>query len=185
MRVSVYIAMSLDGYIAREDGDINWLHECRGNKHSAPNSLPADDYGYENFINSIDVIVMGKNSFLKVLTFDDWPYVGKRVFVLTTHGIDIPEYLAETVTATSEHPQDLVKRLSQQNIQRVYLDGGTTIQGFLYSGVVTDLIITIIPIILGGGISLFGVVGREIPLILTGAQPYSSGLVQLTYDVSN
>lgn len=151
MKSSVYIAISLDGYIARMGGELDWLDMF-------DSSIPkGEDLGYYQFIDSVDVLVMGRNTFDKVLSFGvSWPYGNKQVVVLSRNKIDIPAELSASVSHSSESPGILSNRLKEAGAKRIYVDGGITIQRFLAEGLITDLNITIIPIILGGGIPLFG-----------------------------
>lgn len=176
MKASVYIASSLDGYIAREDGDIDWLH-------SSDNNDASEDYGYEKFIGSVDALIMGRNSFEKVLSFDKWPYDDKCVVVLSSHSVAIPDELKTSVESSMLEPSALLVALESRGINHVYIDGGKTIQSFLRAGVISDFIITRIPILLGGGIPLFGSLDRDINLKHISTQSYSSGLVQSKYEV--
>lgn len=178
MMVSVFIAMSLDGFIARENGSIDWLEKF--NK-TAPKD---EDCGYTEFSKSIDVMVMGKNTFKKVLSFTPWPY-SVPVYVLTTTGVDIPERLANRVFSTSEDPKKLYLKLKKKGYQHLYTDGGITIQGFLRSGLVDEMTISTIPVILGSGSRLFGALNSEIDLVHQSTVSYPFGLVQTKYLVSN
>ncbi len=144
MKVSVYIGISLDGYIARPDGDIEWLM-------AADTSNGAEDLGYEAFSASVDCIIMGRNSFEKVLTFPEWPYAGKRIIVLSRTLKAVPAELEEHVTLYAGPIKELVEQLENDGCQRLYIDGGTTIQSFLNEGLITDLCITRVPVLLGEG----------------------------------
>ena len=168
MQCSVYIATSLDGFIARADGRIDWLGIVeRG----------GEDYGYGVFHQSIDTIVIGRRTYETALGFDSWPYAGKRCLVLT-HTPAAPQHGEEFY---SEPVDQLVARLAGS--ARIYVDGGTVIQQFLAAGLVTDMTISIIPILLGEGARLFGTVGGDIPLRLVSSRAFESGLVQLRYEL--
>ena len=174
---SVFIATSLDGFIAREDGDIEWLNDA--NK-VAPEG---EDCGYSAFMNSVDVLVMGRNTFEKVLSFGPWHYGDKPVIVLSSNKLEIPENLPETVSCSSESPVVLSDRLAKKGAKRIYVDGGITIQRFLAEGLIKDITITVIPVILGRGIPLFDSVGKDIPLKHISTTAYDFGFVQSTYEV--
>ena len=176
MKVSVYIATSIDGFIARSDGDIEWLN-------SSTNIIENENYGYKEFMDSVDVLVMGRHSFEKVLTFGDWPYANKRVIVMSHRAVDIPTHLASTVEASSFNPSKLLIDLGKQAVKHVYVDGGKTIQSFLCAGLVDELRITTIPILIGNGIPLFGSLNQDIILEHLSTQAYSNGLVQNRYSV--
>jgi dihydrofolate reductase len=174
-KVSVYIATSLDGFIARKDGSINWLTD------SANQS--GEDYGYQHFIDSIDVIVMGRNTFETALTFEAWPYTHKRVVVLSTRMLKLPDRLPKNVAVQNASPLMLLESLSADGATHLYIDGGNTIQRFLAAGLVDELTITRIPILLGDGLPLFGSIGREMRLEHLETKAFSNGLVQSKYRV--
>ena len=174
----VYIATSLDGFIAKPDGDIEWLHN--------PEYGPMDEGGlsYEQFITDIDAIVMGRNTFEKVLEFDSWPYDGTTVVVLTNRPIEVPGELQEKVITASGEPEHVIQEMTGKGFRNLYIDGGLTIQRFLAAGLIDEVTITQIPIILGDGIPLFGKMEKEIPLTLIDSTVYKNGFVQFRYVVS-
>ncbi len=174
VKTSVYIAASLDNFIARSDGSIDWLT-------SIPNP-PGEDYGYQNFINSIDVIVMGRNTFETALSFDTWPYT-KRVIVLSSRSIEIPDRIPKNVEVRSASPRELIEALASEGATHLYIDGGVTIQRFLAADCIDELTITHIPILLGDGLPLFGSIGREVQLEHLETRSFSNGLVQSKYKV--
>lgn len=177
-RCSVFIATSLDGFIAREDGRIDWLEHYNG-------LLPAgEDCGYGAFMAAVDALVMGRHTFEQVLSFDAWPYGDKPVIVLGSQPPPIPPALAATVSASRETPRVLVERLSAGGMHRLYIDGGLTIQGFLRDGLIDELTITVIPLLLGAGRPLFGTLTGEIRLELLSSRSYDCGFVQNHYRVS-
>lgn len=143
----VYIATSIDGFIAKKDGGIDWLHEL-------PNPT-GSDYGYSDFMREIDSLVMGRNTFEKVLSFGTWPY-DKLVYVASTTLNEVPEELAGKVKFISGSPQEMVALINAEGYSRLYIDGGQLIQSFLAADIIDELIISRIPILLGSGISLFG-----------------------------
>ena len=174
---SVFIATSLDGYIAREDGEIDWLND-------ANKVVPeGEDCGFFAFMDSVDALVMGRNTFEKVLSFGQWPYGNKPVVVLSSNKIEIPDSLPEMVTCSSESPSELSDRLANEGVKRIYVDGGATIQRFLADGLVKDITITNIPVILGCGIPLFSNVAEDISLKHIKTKTYDFGFVQSTYEV--
>ena len=174
---SVYIATSLDGYIAREDGDIEWLNQISA---TVP---PGNDLGYGDFMASIDALVMGRKSFEKVVSFGMWPSEGTPVIVLSRRGVAIPPELAGKVSTTSESLEALVKRLGGEGMKRLYIDGGRTVQSFMDAGLIDDITLTLIPILLGSGISLFGPLESDIHLRATSSRSLPAGLVQVCYEV--
>ncbi len=174
-KVSVFIATSLDGFIARSDGRIDWLNQANA-------TVPrGEDCGYATFIATVDTIVMGRNTFEQVLTFDEWPYGDRQVVVLSRSGIVIPNALRENVSVSSEWPQVLVDRLSAAGARHLYIDGGQTIQRFLRVGLIQELTITVIPILLGTGKPLFGPLESDVLLQHLSTHAYSFGFVQSKY----
>ena len=177
MRASVFIATSLDGFIARPNGNLDWLPGADG-------TLLPEDHGYDAFIASVDIIVIGRNSYEKVLTFADWPYGQMPVRVLTTHTLDIPSTVPPSVEAMSGSPAEVLAGLSRQGFRHAYVDGGRTIQGFLSAGLIQKLILTRIPVLLGEGIPLFGVVPHDLHLQHVRTRSFAGGLVQSEYDLA-
>ena len=169
----VFIAASLDGFIARKDGDIDWLMQ-----HSAE----GEDYGYDAFMASADGLIMGRGSFEKVLTFDDWPYQ-KPVVVMsrTMKDGDVPERLRGKVRISSETPRALMAALEREGWRRVYVDGGKVIQSFLAAGLIEDMLLTRIPVLIGDGLPLFGPTTRDIALQHLETKAFPSGLVSSRY----
>lgn len=178
IKTSVFIATSLDGYIARADGGLDWLNEANV-------GVPeGEDCGYHAFISTVDVLVMGRHTFETVLGFGGWPYGDLRVVVLSGKPVEIPVELRKTVSASSEPPSELVARLSSEGAQHLYIDGGITIQRFLAAGLLDELTVTTIPILLGGGKPLFGPLAADIKLKHIGTKAYDFGFVQSTYRVA-
>lgn len=167
-RCSVFIAISLDGYIARPDGGIDWLSIVES---------PGEDYGFQEFFDSVDVVLLGRNSYDKVLGFPEWYYPNKRVIVLTHR----PTESRHGEEFYSGDVETLVRQLGERGVRRVYVDGGIVIQQFLAAQLIDDLTISVIPILLGSGIPLFAAGAPEARLELESTQSWSSGLVQLRY----
>ncbi len=171
----VFIGMSVDGFIARADGDIGWLDD-----HSDPN----EDHGYTDFMSSMDGFVMGRATFQKVLTFEGWePPKPLVVASRSMHEGDIPDRLADKVSVTDAAPRLIMEALASQGWSRAYIDGGRLIRAFLSEGLIADITLTRLPVLIGEGIPLFGPVGGDIPLRHRSTRSYPSGLVQSTYDV--
>ncbi len=176
MRASVYIATSLDGFIARPNGAIDWLTGA----DSAPHG---DDYGYQAFMETVDTMVMGRHTFDLAVTFAAWPYRGKRVVVLSRTPPAIPQPLADEVSWLALPPQQVVERLAAQGATHLYIDGGKTIQGFLQAELIDELIITRLPILIGAGIPLFGPIPRDIHLKHNETRQFENGFVQSRYTI--
>jgi dihydrofolate reductase len=167
-RVSVFIATSLDGYIARTNGDIDWLQIVH----------PLDaSHGYEEFFASCDALVVGRGTYDTVLGFAEYPYAGKRVFVVT-HRPEASRYGEVFVAGTVG---EIVTQIG--DARRVYVDGGHVIRQFFAANLITDVTISIVPIVLGSGIRLFERGEGEHRLQLQDHRAWSSGLVQLRYAV--
>jgi dihydrofolate reductase len=171
VKATVFIATSLDGFIARANGHLDWLPPGGGEPH-----------GYDEFIATVDALVIGRKTFETVLAFDTWPYGDKPVIVLSTNPLP-PAPPGALVERMSGDPLDILSRLAARGIRHVYVDGGITIQRFLQAGLIQRLIITRIPILLGEGIPLFGPLTRDIILSHVATQQYASGLVQSEYVV--
>jgi dihydrofolate reductase len=170
-RVSVYLALSLDGRIARPDGTLDWLARVQD---------PADDHGYAAFMATVDAVVMGRTTHDAILAFGlpDWPFAGTRTVVCTTRPL-APHDGVET------HAGDLaplIARLGDAGVRRVYLDGGRTVQQGLRDGLVDDLTLSVVPVVLGRGIPLFTDDLPESDWRLTGTHSHPTGLVQLRYE---
>ncbi|MCP4143401.1 MAG: dihydrofolate reductase [Chloroflexi bacterium] len=178
MKISAYIATSLDGFIARENGDLNWLPGSDGNEAGS-----GEDYGYRQFMESVDILVMGRHTYEMVISFGEWPYGEKQVIVLSSKGIEIPENLAEKVESSSSSPTDLVDRLRKSGAKHLYIDGGKTIQSFLQDALIDEIIITRIPILIGSGIPLFGELDRDRKVQHIETRSYDNGFVQSKYKV--
>jgi dihydrofolate reductase len=177
IKCSVYIAASVDGFIARPDGDIEWLHR----PEYAASEL--NGLSYDAFISTVDALVMGRNTFEKVLSFGHWPYEGTPVVVLSSRKPAIPDALQGKVRVDAGAPQEVVARLSAEGKRHLYIDGGRTIQRFLQAGLIHEITLTQIPILLGTGIPLFGALGIEVPLRLLDATRSDNGFVQVRYRV--
>ena len=176
-KVSVFIATSLDGYIARPNGDVDWLDTANA-------AVPkGEDCGYGTFIQSVDALVMGRNSYEKVLSFGVWPYGDTPVTVLSRNPIVFPDSVPKTIQHSSETPRELCERLSDLGVGHIYVDGGNTIQRFLTAELIDELTITVIPVLLGDGIPLFGPTTSDVPLTCVAAKAFEFGFVQLTYTV--
>ena len=172
IRGSVFIATSLDGFIAREDGALDWL--------------PGDDvedHGYHEFMASVDALVFGRKTFETVLSFGTWPYGEKPVIVLssTPSRIAVPDgAVCEAMAGT---PEEILARLAERGMRDLYIDGGVTIQRFLSAGLIHRLIVTRIPVLLGAGIPLFGSLPHDVRLKHVATRSYPSGLVQSEYAI--
>lgn len=177
IKCSVFIATSIDGFIAREDGDVQWLDD------PAYTQDKNEDFGYLSFIESIDTLVMGRHSFEKVLSFGTWPYEKMPVVMLSSQDLQPPPELRDKVRVANSEPQALVAELEAAGFKHLYIDGGETVRRFLRAGLIDDITITRIPILLGTGIPLFGSGTPEVRLDLLNSHPYENGFVQVKYRV--
>ncbi|MCC2970673.1 dihydrofolate reductase family protein [Massilia sp. IC2-476] len=169
----IFIATSLDGYIARPDGDIGWLLQ---------RDDPSEDHGYDEFIADKDCIVMGRGSYEKALGFDPWPY-DRPVLVLSRRlaGTAVPAALEGRVSFSDATPQQAMAQLAAQGVRRVYVDGGQLVQSFIRAGLVEDVVLSTVPVLIGAGRPLFGALARDVALALVASRSFPSGLVQSTY----
>jgi dihydrofolate reductase len=173
MTVSVFIGTTIDGFIARSNGDLDFLPEGGGEPH-----------GYAEFIASVDAIVLGRHSFEKVLTFTPWPYGEKRVVVLSSRPVDVTVARGANVEQMGGAPAEIVSQLAAGGANHLYVDGGITIQRFLRAGLIHRLIITRVPVLIGQGVPLFGAVPHDIRLRHVMTRSYPSGLVSSEYEVA-
>ena len=173
MKASVFIATSIDGFIARPDGALDWLPDN------------CEPHGYEEFMDSVDALVMGRNTFEIVLGFGAWPYGKKPVIVLSTTLQELNAPQDAVCHLMSGTPQEIVNSLAQRGMNHLYIDGGVTIQGFLRAGMIQRMVITRVPVLLGSGIPLFGTMPQDIRLKHVATRSYTSGLVQSEYLVGD
>ena len=169
---SVFVGASVDGFIARPNGGLDWLPPGGGEPH-----------GYDEFIATIDAIVIGRNTFETVLGFEAWPYGGKRVVVLSSRPLDLSVVQGGVVEQMGGPPAEIVSRLAASGARHLYIDGGITIQRFLREGLIQRLVITRVPVLIGEGIPLFGALPADVRLRHVATRHYPSGLVQSEYDV--
>ena len=174
MRASVFIGISVDGFIARPDDELDFLPSGGGEPH-----------GYTEFFASIDTLLIGRRTFEIVRAFPQWPYGDKRVVVLSSRPLDFSAVGGGIVEQMSGSPAEIVAKLAASGAQHVYVDGGVTIQQFLRAGLIQRLTITRVPVLIGQGIPLFGALPRDIRLRHIATQHYPSGLVKTEYEVLN
>jgi dihydrofolate reductase len=172
MTASVFIGTSVDGFIARPNGDLDFLPVDGGEPH-----------GYDEFMASIDALVIGRKTFETVLAYPTWPYGNKRVVVLSSHSLDFSGVRGGVVEQMAGPPAEIVSRLAATGAHNLYVDGGITIQRFLHAGLIQRLIITRVPVLIGEGIPLFGALPHDLRLRHVATQNYPSGLVKSEYEV--
>ncbi|MBL8000324.1 MAG: dihydrofolate reductase [Flavobacteriales bacterium] len=171
---SVFCGVSLDGFIARPHGALDFL--------VGDGTAAMGDHGYEAFMAGIDALVMGRRTFEVVMGFEHWPYA-KKVVVLSGGALDLAPARARggDVELMNESPQDVVAHLAARGFHHLYIDGGATVQRFLRAGLIDRLIVTHVPVLIGQGIPLFGALDRDIPLRLVTSRSFPGGLVQSEY----
>jgi len=172
MTVSVFIGTSLDGFIARPNGDLDFLPPGGGEPH-----------GYDEFIASVDAVVIGRKTFETVLSMKPWPYGNKRVVVLSSRPIDFSAVVGGVVEQMAGPPAEIVSRLAASGAHHLYIDGGITVQRFLRAGLIERLTITRVPVLIGDGIPLFSSLPHDIRLRHVATRHYPSGLVSSEYSV--
>jgi dihydrofolate reductase len=171
VRASAFVGVSLDGFIARPDGGLDWLDHA-GNV----------DHGYEAFMASVDALVMGRHTYETVLGFGSWPYGAKPVFVLSSSSLR-PAPSGAALHHLAGEPQAVVAALGSHGVRHAYIDGGVTIQRFLRAGLIQRLVINRLPVLIGQGIPLFDRLDRDILMRHVRTQSFSTGLVQTEYEV--
>src|SRR5258708_22530345 len=181
MMVSVFVGTSVDGFIARPNGNFDFLPEGGGEPH-----------GYNEFMGSVDALVIGRKTFEVVLALPEWPYGDKRVVVLSSQALDfstigrsparagVVEHQVEQMTGP---PAEIIAKLAASGVKHIYVDGGITVQAFLRAGLIQRLTITRVPVLIGEGIPLFGSLPRDVRLRHVATQQYASGLVKSEYEV--
>jgi dihydrofolate reductase len=167
--VSVFLALSLDGFIAGSDGDLSWL-----DPYATDSAL---ETGYERLLHDIDTLLMGRNTYEKVLSFDSWPYSGKRVVVMTHR----PFFSRHGEMAQAGPLHEVLERLWEQGARHVYLDGGQVVRQGLADGLVDELTLSWAPVILGDGIGLFHGLQNCLAWEVNEVRRLPSGLVQTSY----
>jgi dihydrofolate reductase len=171
MKLSVFIGVSLDGFIARRNGDYDFLPADGGEPH-----------GYDEFIATVDTILMGRNTFDVVLKLPSWPYRDRRVVVLSHRPLDFSGATGSVEQMCGE-PGKIVHQLAASDAKHVYVDGGITVQQFLRAGYIRHLTVTRVPVLIGEGIPLFGYLPHDVNLRHVDTRQYISGLVTSEYEV--
>jgi dihydrofolate reductase len=175
---SVFLGMSVDGFIARLDGDLSWLTgdaEVGG----APDDGAGGDFGFADFVSGIDALVMGRGTYDVIAPMDDWPHQGKPVHVLST--TLTPG--ADSRIVVHRSFEEAVTALAASGYRRVYVDGGRTVHAFLRAGLISDLTLSRVPVLIGTGHTPFGELAADVPLEHVRTQTYPGGMVQTTYRV--
>jgi dihydrofolate reductase len=170
MIVSAFVGVSVDGFLARSNDALDFLSEGGDEPH-----------GYEEFIATVDAIVIGRRTFEVVLAFPEWPYsADKRVLVLSSSPLELSAVRGKRVEQMSGEPSEIVAKLAADGVKHVYVDGGVTIQGFLRAGLIDRIVVTRVPVLIGDGVPLFGPLGQDVKLRHVETQTYG-GLVKTEY----
>jgi dihydrofolate reductase len=172
IRASVFVGTSLDGFIARRNGDLDFLPPGGG-----------EDHGYREFMETVDGIVIGRHTYEQVLTLEDWPYGAKPVIVLSTRPIERPRARDARVERMSGPPAEIRRQLAARGHEHLYIDGGITVQQFLRAGLIECITVTRVPVLIGEGIPLFGSLPRDVRLQHLGTRQYPTGLVTSAYQI--
>jgi len=185
MKCSVYIATSADGYIASLDGGVDWLHSA-GNSDADMGANP--DMGFENFIASVDCMIMGRKCMEVISSMDllpeQWPYGDTHIVVLSKSIKEPPKNLQGKVEMFSGDISDLVNALDGKGFKHAYIDGGATITSFLNLKLINEMTITKAPVLLGEGIALFGELNNQIKLQGSEAKAFPNDFIQMKYTVN-
>lgn len=178
MKTIGYIATSLDGYIARKDGSLDWLEQdCWADPDGS-------DYGWKAHLASVDAMIMGKNTFLKILDIGQWVYGDLPVFVASKslRGEDVPEHLRTKVSIISGTASELAKKIREKNKSKIYVDGGKLLQSFIRACILNELVVTKMPVLIGSGISLFGEIDKDMKVKNLKTESFKSGVTQNHYE---
>lgn len=183
MKYSVYIATSVDGYIATPDGGVDWLHAA-GNLDA---DMSSEDMGFQSFINSVDCMIMGRKCMEMIssmnLTSEQWVYGELRIVVLSNTVKEAPENLRGKVEMYAGEIQQLAQELEAGGFKHAYVDGGSTITSFINHKLIDEIVITKAPVLLGEGIPLFGKINQSVKLENARAQAFANEFIQVKYSV--
>jgi dihydrofolate reductase len=170
MLATVFCGVSVDGFIARPDGGIDWLPQV------------TEEHGFTELMATVDAMVIGRATYETVLGLGgEWPYGRTPVIVLSTRALDLSAHRRYPVEQMGGEPAEIVARLEARGMKHIYVDGGITIQRFLRAGMIQRLIVTRVPVLIGQGIPLFGPLDADVPLRLVRTRDFPSGLVQTEY----
>jgi dihydrofolate reductase len=173
MRLSVFCGVSVDGFLARPDDALDFLHTSEQEPH-----------GFMKFLASVDVVVIGRRTFDVVLKLGHLALYGKKsVVVLSSRPLDFSSVKGGVVGQMSGEPTEIAKQLKARGFKHAYIDGGITIQRFLAAGCIDRMVITRVPVLIGAGIPLFGPLPRDISLRHVATRSYNGGLVQSEYAI--
>ena len=180
-RLSVFIASSVDGYIATRDGGLEWLEDAArvGSDSDSDSDGDGDDYGYAAFLGTVDALAMGRGTYDHIAHLDPLPFGGRPLFVFTHR----PPPPRDGVTFWDESPVGALARWTALGLRRVYVDGGNLIGGFLAEGLIDDMVLTTAPVLLGDGLALFPPGPRSRTLALVDTRSWPNGFVSRSYEL--
>ncbi len=173
IKLSVFCGVSVDGFLARPNHKVDFLDTHEQEPH-----------GYEEFFNSVEVIVIGRNTYQFVVSYGEWVYGKKPVVVLSSRPIDFSWIKNGVVEQMSGDPAEIVTQLEARGYRHAYIDGGVTIQRFLAAGLIDRMVITSVPVLIGSGMPLFGPLPHDIQLRHVATRTYRGGLVQNEYEIA-
>lgn len=185
MKSSVFIATSMDGFIAKNDGSVDWLHTA-GNPEADMGDQA--DMGFADFMASVDCMIMGRKCMEMIssmnLTPEQWPYGDTRIIALSNTLKEAPENVKDKVEMYSGDLNDLIAALESDGFNHAYIDGGKTIQAFINLGLINEMTITRAPVLLGEGLPLFGKINRDIKLEQTQSTVFANDFIQEKFVVN-
>lgn len=185
MKCSAFIATSVDGFIARPDGNVDWLHSSGNQDVEMGNQA---DMGFYSYLSKVDCLIMGRKTMEVIanmnLSDDQWPYGDMRIVVLSASLKEVPSSMRNNVSIFSGRLTELVKQLSDEGFEHAYIDGGSTIQQFIQEGLMNEMTIARVPILLGAGIPLFTTLGKEVKLSEAETTAYPNDFVQVKYTLN-
>jgi len=173
IKLSVFCGVSVDGFLARPDHKVDFLHTHEQEPH-----------GFEEFYNSVDVVVIGRNTYQFVVSYGEWQYRKKPVVVVSSRLIDFSWIKNGVVEQMSGEPARVVAELEARGYRHAYIDGGVTIQRFLAAGLIDRMTISYVPVLIGSGMPLFGALPHDIQLRHVATRTYRGGLVQNEYEIA-
>ena len=184
MQCSAFIASSADGYIATEEGGVEWL-ELAGN--TQVDMVDQEDMGFAAFMATIDCMIIGRKCMEKLSNFDlspeQWPYGDRRIIVLSKTLAELPDNMKRRAELYGGEIHPLIERLTHDGLTHAYVDGGTTITSFINLQLMTQLIVTQVPVLLGKGLPLFGELNNTTQLRQAQAHVYPNDFIQTRYTV--
>ena len=174
INIVYYVASSIDSYIATSDGSVEWLTRFES---------AGDDYGYREFYESVDAVLLGRRTYEHALTFGEWPYPDKPCWVFAHRPVSVSQ---PNVTVTGDSPLQVVRHLKARGLNRAWLVGGGYLAGAFHEhNLITEYVVSVLPVILGSGVPLFSGTGVMRDLELIESRAYPNGLLQARYRLTS